>query len=170
MKSKCVLFIAAIAISGFWHHAAAQNEPPPAPASPSFPLHRPIHAEATAEAWVAFRSGDNETAIAKADQCINRFGDAADKVQSILETNQVNLPKGAVSPADQKRIAEFQVLHDVATCALIKGWAEEKLGHQKESREAYARAQKYTYARVQDSAGEPFWSPAEKASERLTKP
>ena len=129
-----------------------------------------LHAQATAEAWVAFNNGANEQAIAKADDCINRYRDAADRIQSLMATNQPALPKGLVSPDEKKAIAKFQILHDVALCFLIKGWAEEKLGHTNEARKAFSEASKLNCARATESKGEIFWSPAEKASQCLAKP
>ena len=93
----------------------------------------------------------------------------ADQIQANLESAKATLPKGRVSEADRKRIAKYQVLHDVATCLLIKGQAEEKLGHKAEARKAYTQARKYSQARISKPDGELFWSPAEKASEALSK-
>lgn len=156
--------VAAVAIK-----APARSEPPRGPVLPSTPAQKPIYEQATAEAWTAFRSGNNETAIAKADECISRFRAAADRIQSILETNKPDLPIGKVSETDKERIARYQIVHDVATCLLIKGWAEERLGHIAAARKAYAETEKYTCARASDSNGNSFWSPAEAASKRLAK-
>jgi tetratricopeptide (TPR) repeat protein len=168
-NSKLAPLIVALSITSFWDRACAQNEPPPAPPQNASPCQTPLNEQATAEAWAAFRAGENERAITNADQCIARFGEAANRIQAILEEEKATLPKGAVSEADKKRIARYQILHDVATCFLIKGWAEEKLGHKEEARKAYTEARKYTHARSSMPTGESLWSPAEKASESLAK-
>jgi hypothetical protein len=174
-NSKLAVLIVTLSITPFWNLACAQNEPtsarplPATPNAPAVPAQKTAHEQATTEAWAAFRAGDNQTAIAKADQCIIPYRDAADSSQATLEADKVTLPKGKTSEADKKRIAQHQILHDVAICCLIKGWAEEKLGRTNEARKAYTQAQKYTQARSAMSNGESFWSPAESASERLAK-
>ncbi len=108
-------------------------------------------------------------ATTNADQCIARFGEAANRSQAALEEENVTLPKGKVSEAEANRIRQYQILHDVAACFLIKGWAEERLGRREEARKAYTEARKYTLARSSMPSGESFWSPAEKASESAAK-
>lgn len=175
-NSKLAVLIVTLSLTSFWNHACTQNEPTPAqplpatPNAPAVPAQKTAYEQATADAWAAFRAGDNQTAIAKANQCVTPYRDAADRSQAKLEANQVTLPKGTVSEAEKKRIAQYQILHDVATCFLIKGWAEEKLGHKEGARKAYAEAKRYTYARTLDSTRESYWSPADTASERLAKP
>lgn len=168
-NSTLAAFVVCLAMAAFGNGAPAQNVPTPAPPLPATPFQKPINEQATAEAWTAFQSGDNATAIAKADVCISRFGKAADRIETILETNKVSLPSGQVSQAEKKRITRYQILNDVATCLLIKGWAEEKLGHVAEAKRAYTKARKYTQARTTSPNEESFWSPADAASERLTK-
>ena len=160
--------MAVLAASSFEHTSCAQNESAPAPPSTS-PWQRPFHEQATDAAWAAFHDGRYAAAVTNADQCIARFGEAANRIQAILESKKESLPTGKVSAADKERIASYQMLHDVATCFLIKAWAEEKLGHKEEARKASAETKKYTYARSSRPTGESFWSPAEKASEPLTK-
>ena len=166
-NSHLAALIAALSIAGFFENVIAQTEPIPDPPRPARPVQTPLHRQAAAQSLAAFRAGDNETAIAKANECIARFGDAANRIQTILEDEKATLPKGAVSEADKKRIAPYQILHDVATCVLIKAWAEEKLGHKSEARKAYSETKKYTFARMAD--GESFSAPAEIASDRLSK-
>ena len=174
-NSKLAVLIVTLSITSIWNHACAQNEPTPAqplpatPNAPAVPAQKTAHEQATTDAWAAFRAGDNQTAIAKADQCITPYRDAADRSQATLEADKVTLPKGKTSEVDKKRIAQYQILHDVATCFLIKGWAEEKLGHKEEARKAYTETKKYTHARSSRPTGELFWSPAEKAPEPLPK-
>ena len=166
IKTNTLIIFLALSITGFRPHACAQHEPSPAP---SVPLNEPLHEKFTTVAWAAFQAGQYATVITNADQCVARFGEAANRIQAILESEKATLPTGPVSEANQKRIAPYQMLHDVATCFLIKGWAEEKLGHKEEARKAYTEAKKYRYARSSRPKGESFWSPAEKASERLAK-
>jgi tetratricopeptide (TPR) repeat protein len=165
---KLAALIAALTIADFGNHVCAQNEPSPA-APGQRPFDEPLHKKATDEAWAAFQAGRYTTAVTNADQCIARFGEAANRSQAVLESERTTFPMGKVSEADKKRIARYQILHDVATCFLIKGWAEEKLGHKEEASKAYTEAKKYTHARSSRPTGESFWSPAEKASEPLPK-
>jgi hypothetical protein len=170
MKKRVLATVAAcLAVFGTSETALAQGEPPPAPPLPSWPMQKPINEQATADAWTAFRSGDYSNAISKAEQCISRFRDAADRIQAILESNKTEFPKGQVPAAEKQRIANYQILHDVATCFLIKGWSEEKLEHKDEAKKAYAETKKYTRARAANPNEESFWSPAEVASNRLEK-
>lgn len=167
---KLASLITALSIAGCCQSACAQDASAPAPrASDRSPWNEPLNEKFTTEAWVAFQAGQYRTAITNADQCIARFGEVANRSQAILESEKATLPTGTVSEADKKLIAPYQILHDVATCFLIKGWAEEKLGHKEEAKKAYTEATKYTYARSSRPTGETFWSPAEKASERLTQ-
>jgi tetratricopeptide (TPR) repeat protein len=149
--------------------ARTQDEPPPASALPAASAQKPMYEQATAEAWAAFKAGRDEEAIARADACISRFQRAADRIQSILETDKETLPVGQVSASDRKRIGTYQILNDVATCLLLKGWAEEKLGRLEEAKTAYIQAQCYTYARALDTEGNSFWSPSDVAAERVKK-
>jgi hypothetical protein len=166
---KLAVLIAALSVAVFLREAGGQDEPPPAPQPPSSPWQKPFSEQATEEAWAALQDGKYETASAKAGECIAKCETAADQIQAKLESEKTVLPKGAVSEADRKRIAMYQVLHDVATCFLIKAQAEEKLDHKAEAKKAYIQARKYTQARSSRPTGESFWSPAEKASEALSK-
>src|SRR2546428_7699300 len=101
--------------------ACAQGHTPAGqPLATGADLQTPLHIQATAEAWTAFRAGRNETAIAKANECIARFGETANRIEALLESNKVTLPNGVLSADDKKKIARYQILHDVATCYLIK--------------------------------------------------
>jgi len=148
----------------------AQNHPVASTPTPSTPGPLATNVQITLEAWTAFRAGDNETAFAKADQCIRQFRDVADRIQTRLDAEKQSLPKGKASPTDKKRVDQYEVLHNVARCFLIKGLAEEKLNHLEAARTAYAEAKKYKHARIHDPATDSFWSPAEKAAERLADP
>lgn len=166
---KLSLFLAMLTIALFQGAVRAQNEAPPAPPPSSSPWQKPFSEQATEEAWAALIAGEYQTASAKAAECIAKCETVANQIEARLESEKVVLPKGTVSAADRNRIAKYQVLNDVATCLWIKGQAEEKLGHKAEARKAYTQATKYSQARSARPTGESFWSPADKASERLGK-
>jgi hypothetical protein len=159
MLALCAVLIA--------NPAPAQQPPNATSPTPATPAPLATNLQLTLEAWNAFRAGDNNGAIAKADQCIQQFRDVADQIEANLAAEKESLPKGKASPADKRQVDQYEVLHDVARCCLIKGLAEEKLGHQDAAREAYAAATKFKQARIHDPATDSFWSPAEKAAERL---
>ena len=168
-NSKLAALIVGLLIIGFWDDVFAQNEPSPAPPRSASPWQTPLYQQATAEAWAAFQAGQYAAAITNADRCIGIFGEAAHRSQAVLDSEKVTLPTGAVSEAERKRIAPYQMLHDVATCFLIKGWVEEKLGHKAAAKKAYTEAKKFTHARSSRPKGDSFWSPAEKAAEHLAR-
>ena len=132
----------------------------------------PINRRATVEAWDALREGDPARAIANANECIDRFRKPADTIQSILEQQKAVLPAGDITGAERARIDRYQILHDVAACLLIKGWAEEKQGRNAAAFAAFEEARKYTYARVTGEPNTNYWSAAEVAAEasRRLKP
>jgi hypothetical protein len=133
------------------------------------PAAEPLHKRAIAEAWAAFRTADYEVAISNADICVTRFGEAAKRSQAALEEQELYLPIGKVSEPEKRQIGQYQILHDVATGFLIKGWAEENLGRTNEARIAFAEAKRLTLARCSIPEGDTFWSPADKASEGLAR-
>ena len=147
----------------------ARAQQAPGAASPTSPSPAPLatNLQLTLEAWNAFRAGDNEKAIAKAGQCIQQFQGVADRIEVHLDAEKASLPKGKASSAEKGQVDQYEVLHDVARCFLLKGLAEEKLGHQDAARSAYAAATKYKQARIHDPATDSFWSPAEKAAKRM---
>ena len=126
--------------------------PPPLPASPA---ETPLNQQAAGDAWAAFKSADYAVAIAKASECIDRYQPAADKIQTILEESKADLPTGEVSLADRERIERYRILHDVATCLLIKAWAEEKQGKRGEAKKTFAKVKKYSFARTSNRQGDP---------------
>ena len=159
MLALCAVLIA--------NPAPAQQQPGPVSPTPPTPAPLATNLQLTLGAWNAFRAGDYETAIAKAGLCIQQFGAIADQLEANLDAEKASLPKGKASPTDKQLVDRYEVLHDVARCFLIKGMAEEKLDHKEAARAAYAAATKYKYARIHDPATDSFWSPAEKAAERL---
>ena len=172
-NSNLAVLLGALVAAGLGSTSCAQNGSahgsPPASESSRPPLREPFHQKVTAEAWAAFQNGQYAAAITNADRCIAIFGEAANRSQAILDQKKVALPTGAVSEAEKKRIGQYQMLHDVAMCFLIKGWAEERLGHQATAKKAYAAAKKFTHARSSRPKGDSFWSPAEKAAEHLDR-
>ena len=161
MKTKVLILLALSSLT-----LCAQDKPTLAQYGPVAPA---LYETAMRAAWTNFQSGEYETAITNAETCIAAFGQGANQIQSVREKEKTIFPVGKVSKADKERITRDQILHDVATCFLIKGWAEEKLGHKEEARKAYTEARKYPLARSSMPTGESFWSPAEKASESLAK-
>lgn len=147
----------------------AHAQQPPSSAAPTAPTPAPLatNLQLTLGAWNAFRAGSHEEAVARADECIRQFRGAADRMEANLKAAKASLLKGKASPADQVLVGQYEVLHDVARCFLIKGMAEEKMGHSDAARAAYAEATNYTQARVHDPATGSFWSPAAKAAARL---
>lgn len=165
---KHLLLILRLAIAAASDAAAyGQDTPPTDFALPSTPVQKPLHEQSTVSAWKAFNSGGYVEAIARADDCINRFRAAADQIESGLETNDMKFPTGPATEADMSRMATYQILHNVATCFLIKGWAEEKLGNKVEAGKAYEQAKKYVFARTKSENEDSFWSPATVATQRL---
>ena len=130
---------------------------------------QPLNVRLTSQAWDGYNKADYEIAIAKADECIEEFRGAADREQTQLEKDRVPLPpKGSVSEQEKKVIFARGLLNDVATCFYVKGRSAEKLGRKEEAKQAYLAASKYTYARTWDPNGW-FWSPAEAASDHLSR-
>lgn len=158
-----------LTLSSFASFVSAAEESARQAPLPASPAETPINRQATANAWAAFRAGDYGAAVISADLCIDRFQGSADTIQSILEKEKAILPTGATSAGERQRIDRYQILHDVATCLLIKAWAKEKQGRILEAITAYAKARKYSYARAAERAGEPYWSPAEIAAQNWRK-
>ncbi len=126
-----------------------------------------MNSRLTTEAWEAFNKSDFDTAIARAESCINEFKGAADKEQERLDKNHFPAPPtGTVSESDKKVIGARGLLNDVATCFFIKGRSAENLERRGDAKAAYQEASKYTYARCWDPKGW-FWSPSEAALDRL---
>ena len=122
----------------------------------------------TTEAWDAYGKGQYDRAIEKAQECIDEFLGAADRLEKTLKSQHAPLPPtGEVSSEKEKKgIFANGPLNDVATCFYIKGRSLEATKHTEEARQAYKAAMKYAYARTWDPHGW-FWSPAEGASDRL---
>lgn len=129
----------------------------------------PLHRQATTEAWAAFKAGDHALAIARADECIDRFSPSANGIQALLEKENARLPTGKVSAEERERIGQYQILHDVAACLMIKAWSEEQLGKTEAAITTCSKVMKYTFARVSESNGDPIWSPSERAAQQLKK-
>lgn len=128
---------------------------------------QPKNVQLTNDAWDAFNKSDYDRAIAKASECIEEFRGAADKEQAKLEQQKApSPPTGKVSASQKQKLFSRGLLNDVATCFYIKGRSAEYLRRNDQAKEAYKAASKYTYARTWDQNGW-FWSPSEKASERL---
>lgn len=129
----------------------------------------PINQRVTAEAWSALSAGDNRAAIEKSNECIERFGKSADTMQFILERQKAVLPTGDVSAEERGSVDRYQILHDLATCYLIRAWAEERLGRKNEAIADYKQVRHYTYARIKKQPAGSYWSPAEVAAQELER-
>jgi hypothetical protein len=123
----------------------------------------------TSEAWEAFRESKWSAAIAKADDCINRFGNTADRQEKQLEDGKSSPPPTGEVPDDEREvILRRGPLNDVATCFFIKGEAAERLKDLNQASQAYKQCTRYAYARAWDPKGW-FWSPAEEATGRAAR-
>lgn len=134
-------------------HLAAQNLPP--------------NARLMKEAWDEFNKGDWRAAVQKAGDCVSQFRDSADDEQADLEKRHALIPSGKVSKQAQIEIIDRGPLNDVATSFWIEGQALEKLNDIDGAKKAYEAASKYTYARCYDRGWDGFWSPSERAGQRL---
>lgn len=120
----------------------------------------------TADAWAALNAGKFEEAIVKADACIVKFRGEAEALQEKLHQAKADIPVGAVTDDQKKKIHANGLLNDVATCYFIKGKAAEALARKEDARRAYEGARALSYARTWDPQGW-FWSPAVGATEQL---
>ncbi len=131
----------------------------------------------TTEAWNAFNKADFNGAIAKAEECIDKFkDDADDKQQDLRRKNTPEPPTDEFSPTERDTILKRGPLNDVATSFFIIGQSEEELyrrgkgkdpQHNERAKKAYKETCRYTYARTWDPGGGGtkgfFWSPSKKA-------
>jgi hypothetical protein len=104
MLALCAVLIA--------NPAPAQQPPSPASPTPPTPVALATNLQLTLGAWNAFRAGNNEQAVAKADQCIQQFRGVADQIEANLNAEKAGLPKGKASPADQRLVDQFEVLRN----------------------------------------------------------
>jgi tetratricopeptide (TPR) repeat protein len=125
----------------------------------------PPNARLTKASWDAFNAKDYNKAIEIADDCIDQFGPAAERMQ---RESRWEPPEGRVSESERERIHAQGPLNDVATCWFIKGWSLEKQKKIPEAIAAYREAERFPHARTWDLSGF-FWKPAIAASDRRTK-
>ena len=133
--------------------------------------------ECLKNAWRAFNRSDYKGAIKFADECIENFGKAADRMQEKLRNDkEPPPPTGPVSDADKNKIFKRGSLNDVATAYFIKGRSAESLYRKGGSKDhtykemaenAYKAACRYKHALTWDPNGW-FWSPCEAATDRLS--
>jgi hypothetical protein len=142
------------------------------------------------EAWASFKANDFEATIKAADECIDNFSKAADRLEASLQRDGVPpYPPGAPrSEKDKNQIFKQGILNDVAAAYFVKGKAAESLSKQrrksasekaalkKMATEAYKATCRYKHALVWDPGSSSptdgssqgwFWSPCEAASDRL---
>jgi hypothetical protein len=130
----------------------------------------------TIEAWQKFNKPDYKAAIAKAEECIDKFKDDADEKQDELKKkNTSEPPTDTFSDSERNEIVKRGPLNDVATSFFIIGQSEEELykhdkdpQHIQRAKDAYTQACRYTYARTWNAKGF-FWSPSRKACRRKDK-
>src|SRR3974390_3912366 len=92
------LAVASASLVNVAHGQSAGLTIPASPAEPAF------WNRTTDAAWKVFQAGDYSSAITQADQCISRYKEIADRIQLILQTNNINLPTGQVANVDERRV------------------------------------------------------------------
>jgi hypothetical protein len=128
----------------------------------------------TTAAWDAYRSNLFNVAISNAQACIDSFEIQARDLQvELVRTNAPMPPTGRVSTNVFDAIHANGLLNDVATCYFIIGESKKQLVAKKQAtirevKEAYERAQFFTYARCWDT-NDLFWSVPSTANARLRK-
>lgn len=117
------------------------------------------------QAWSAYNSQKYELAISKSVECIDLFEGQALRTQTELENNKV-----VIKPPERCDSSDIArgTLNDVATSYFIMGQSYEKLGNVTKAKEAYTKAQNFTYAMAWDSGGW-CWSPSNASADRLSK-
>jgi hypothetical protein len=113
----------------------------------------------------------SEAAISNGKKCVEKLEASADRQQAELEASGAPVPPtGNATDELKKETIDRGVLNDAAACFYVIGSAAESLSRRGESAQAYREATRYTYARVWDPRDDTFWSPAEVAKDRLSKP
>ena len=123
------------------------------------------------ETWEAYeKSRDYPTAVALAQEYIDRSSHQAVQAQKKLEHNHAQEPPtGSVDEETKERILAREFLNGAATCYWIKGQALEASDQADDARRAYKEAHKFTYARAWDKDKKVLWSPAQSAGDRLAE-
>lgn len=144
----------------------------------------PLHAKWAVEASRAQNARNWETALEKAKECIQRFGDQAEDIQSKLKSiNSPMIPTGRITnEVNRREVVARGPLNDVAFCYLIIARAHVAQYHQEPDKElksakdllaqakkAYVKAMSLTYAYVYAPENGTFWRPAEAASRELKR-
>lgn len=127
----------------------------------------PANVKITSEAWSALNRGDYAEATSIAEECVTRFGTAANQQQDALViANRPMPPVGHASEIEIRTVLERGQLNDVAACLYIQGQSAERRHRVEEAKMHYAEVRRYTYARIWDRQGI-LWSPSDVASARL---
>ncbi len=151
---------------GTWIGASGSVQPVSATSTSQLPLHTQI----ANVGWEAIGGGDHTMAISITEVCISSYENEAIQIQQgLLASGKPSPPIGTASDDERRDIFSYGLLNDLASCYWIRGHALEKLHRISEARQAYTRTQQFTYARVWDPTTEVFWSPAQNATERLSK-
>ena len=118
------------------------------------------------EGWAAIEERQYEKAAKLADRCVTEFLPAATTMEQALAKAGKTFPVGEVSDQVKTAILANGVLNDVSSCLVIRGQAAEALRDKPAAVKAYKAAVALPRGRCWDPRGW-FWSPAEKASDRL---
>jgi hypothetical protein len=162
----------------------AANRPPappapPAPADSTNPAPPPICAAARESmplneqyatcAWTAFNNRDYQQALSVTEQCLDEFEQQALRDQrDVAQANRPTPDAGtAVTESQKREILARGVLNDVAACQFVRGRALERLQRTEEAISAYQGVQRFPDARVWDARPQIFWSPAQRAADRI---
>lgn len=123
-----------------------------------------------AMAVAALAGQDNSTAAARAQAVIGAFQAQAVSQQQAAEKRGEALPLGFVIASDAvaRAIKANRALNEAAYAHYIKGRALEGAGRPADAAAAYRAGAQLSHARIwEDAAG--WWSPAERARERLAE-
>ncbi|MFC1510614.1 tetratricopeptide repeat protein [Candidatus Omnitrophota bacterium] len=109
-------------------------------------------------AWQAYDQDDLDAVLMYTDQCINRYGKTAQRMQGRL----TDYPDG-----EKKSISSFWALNDVSTAYYIKADSLRKAGRVTDAQPVFQELiDKFYFGQCWDSHGW-YWSPAEAAKQRL---
>lgn len=130
------------------------------------------------KAWTALGEEDYKNAIKNADECIQTFGDAAQKMQRELEeagNTDKSFPFGGVNKKTKEKIFKNWAVNDVSTAYYIKGLSAKKLyastsdkSYKEMADESLKGACSLSFGRCWDPQGW-FWSPCAAAQDELAK-
>jgi hypothetical protein len=124
------------------------------------------------EQWIAGRRVNAplfELAITNADLVIDQFSGAATVQEADLAGKPIEVPTGAVSKEERKKIFQNGLVNDLGTCYYIKGRSLEYLGKTSQAKAAYFATTNFAHALTWDPTTREFWSPVQAAKGRLAQ-